>query len=380
MGEPIMERPIRILQVCGIMNRGGIETMLMNLFRRIDRNQIVFDFMVHSEEEGEYDEEIKALGGNIYNVPSYNGKNHFSYKKKWNKFFEEHKEYAIVHGHVRSTAGIYLKIAKEHGCVTIFHSHNTKTSGHGIEVLVKEFWQYRGRYYTDYFFACGQEAGEWLFGKKIVSGKRFYLVKNAIDVEKFAYDSKKREQLRKEMGLTEKYVVGNVGSFTTQKNHDFLLKAFREARNLRENAVLYLVGQGPLKEEIVKSIADLGLQDDVILAGTTSSVQDAYLIMDVFAFPSLHEGLPLVLIEAQATGVPCVVSKDRVTPEVKVTNSIEFLSLDEGVKVWGSRVLEVEARGRKSHLKEVVDAGYDVEQTALWLRGFYLKIAEGTKM
>ena len=367
-----MKRTIRILQVCGIMNRGGIETMLMNLFRKIDRDKIVFDFMVHSREEGSYDEEIKALGGNIYYVPQYNGANHLLYSKEWKRFFEEHPEHTIIHGHMRSTAGIYLKIAKKYNRATILHSHSTSIRGKGIAVLIKGFWQYMGRYSADYFFSCGQDAGEWLFGKKIVSGDRFYLVKNAIDVENFAYDGKKREELRDEKDLSDKYVVGHVGSFTPVKNHKFLLEMFMDVKKHKDNAVLYLVGQGPLEKEIEQRIVDFDLEDSVIMAGTTSRVQDAFLLMDVFVFPSIHEGLPMVLMEEQVTGLPCIANGEGITTEAKVTELIEFMALSEGARAWSEKVLAVNTKGRKTHSKELIYAGYDVNVTAQWLCEFYL--------
>ena len=157
-------KKIRILHVLGSLNMGGAETLIMNLYRNIDRDKIQFDFVVHTNKIGLYEDEIKELGGKIYRIQRYKGINHFSYKKEWNNFFEEHKEYKIIHGHMRSTASIYLKIAKKYGRITIAHSHNT-SNGHGFSSLVKKILQYNIRNVSDYFMGCSYEANKRLFGK-----------------------------------------------------------------------------------------------------------------------------------------------------------------------------------------------------------------------
>ena len=215
-----MSDPIRIIQVFAQMNRGGAETMIMNLYRMIERSQIQFDFIVHTNEECAYDNEIRSLGGRIYRVPRYNGKNHFEYIKSWNKFFKTHPNYKIIHGHVRSTASIYLKIAKKFGLVTIAHSHST-SSGTGFSSIVKNILQYPIRNIADYLFACSEQSGEWLFGKNASKRNNFVILKNSIDVKKFVFNERVRFEKRKELKIDDKFVIGHIGRFIPSKNHKF---------------------------------------------------------------------------------------------------------------------------------------------------------------
>lgn len=367
-----MTKPVRILQVFGKMNRGGAETMIMNLYHNIDRSKVQFDFIIHTNEFCDYDCEISSLGGKIYRVPRYNGKNYFIYKESWNNFFQKHTEYKIIHGHVRSTASIYLKIAKKYGLITISHSHST-SSGSGFPAIVKNILQYPIRFTADYLFACSKSAGEWLFGKKACQSDNFFVLKNAIDTAKFTFDKNIRIQKRKELKIEDKFVIGHVGRFTTVKNHIFLIDVFRAFHDKNAKSVLLLVGDGELRQSIEKKVRDLGLSDNVIFTGVRSDIPDLLQAMDVFLFPSLYEGLPVTLIEAQASGIKCFVS-DSVTEEVKITNQVEFVSLEQSPENWAEEILKYEdGYDRKDTYQEICNAGYDIKDNARWLQEFYLK-------
>jgi len=184
MGESVMSQPIRVLQVFAQMNRHGSESMIMSMYRNIDRSKVQFDFIVHTTDKCDYDEEIESLGGRIYSIPRYTGTNHFLYKKAWHNFLKQHSDYKIIHGHIRSTASIYLKIAKKYGLITIAHSHNT-SSGAGFSAIVKNIYQYPIRYIVDYLFACSKSAGTWLFGERACRKDNFFILNNAIDTKKF---------------------------------------------------------------------------------------------------------------------------------------------------------------------------------------------------
>lgn len=367
-----MTEPIRVLHVFGKLNRAGAETMIMNLYRNINRSKIQFDFIVHTEEKCDYDEEIRYLGGKIHRVPRYLGKNHLTYKKVWNKFFKAHPEYKIIHGHVRSTASIYLKIAKRYGLATIAHSHNT-SSGTGFLAIVKNTLQYPIRYIADYFFACSENAGIWLFGKKTCEKNNFYILNNAIDTQKFIYNSDVSLKKREEFLIVDKLVIGHIGRFHTQKNHEFLIDIFKELHDRNKNSVLMLVGDGELRKSVEKKVSDLGLTDSVIFTGVRSDIPELLQMMDVFVFPSLYEGLGIVTIEAQAAGVQCIVA-DTVPDEVFITDLIKKVSLRKSAKAWADIILQCQNYKKRNTIKEIKSAGFDIKDTANKIEAFYQKV------
>lgn len=368
-----MEEKIRILHVLGGLNRGGAETMIMNLYRKIDRSKIQFDFVIHTSNKCDYDDEIKVLGGRIYSLPRYTGKNHFIYKKAWNSFYKQHPEYKIVHGHVRSTAVIYLRSAKKYGKVTIAHSHNT-SSGKGFSAIVKNAMQYPIRYIADYLFACSYPAGTWLFGNKACKKENFFILNNAIDLKAFIFDEKKRVQKRNEFGIEDRSIIGHIGRFDLQKNHEFLIDIFKEVHDKNDKAVLMLIGDGYLRPYIEKKVADLELANSVIFTGIRSDVPEILNAIDVFLFPSLFEGLGIVAIEAQACGIHCIVA-DTVPKEAYLTDLIEKISLKSSVNSWSENVLKYLSKyERRNTYDEISRKGYNIEETSKWVEEFYFKI------
>lgn len=367
-----MDQQIRILHVIGRMNRAGAETMIMNLYRKIDRNKIQFDFVVHTEEKCDFDDEILSLGGKIYRVPRFKGNNILSYKRAWNNFFKKHKEYKIIHGHIGSSAAIYLKIAKKYGLYTIAHSHNTEM-GEGIKGLMYKVFSYPTRYIADYFFACSDLAGICRYGKNIIHQKNYSLLKNAIDCEEFSYDESIRIKKRKEFGIEEKFVLGNVARFNVQKNHEYLIEIFKLITQEDENAVLMLVGDGERKKIIANKINQYKLNDKVIFTGVREDVNDIMKAMDVFIFPSLYEGLPVTLIEAQASGLPCLIS-DTITDEVCITPLVEKLPINKDQMMWVNRIKSLKGYEHKNFLEDIKKMGYDIDSSVLNLEKFYLDI------
>jgi glycosyltransferase involved in cell wall biosynthesis len=365
-----MAEPIRILQVFAEMNRGGAETMIMNLYRHIDRGRIQFDFIVHTQEKCAFDEEIEQLGGRIYRIPRYVGKNHFAYKNAWKVFFMSHPEYRIIHGHVRSTASIYLKLAKRYNLSTIAHSHSI-SSGSGITAVIKDFFQYPIRYISDYFMACSESAGRWLFGDRIVTSNKFRVINNAIDVESFTFNNQTRDAIRHEFKIENKYVIGHVGRFHPTKNHEFLIDIFKNIHNQFNNSVLLLIGDGALKESIRIKVKNLNLENSVIFAGVRSDVPDIFQGMDMFLMPSWFEGLPVTLIEAQASGINCVIS-DTITKDVKITELVDFVSLQKSAEEWAGIILNYKGKiDRKNMSNQIVKSGYDIQANVQWLTNFY---------
>ena len=368
-----MTEPIRILHVIRLMNHGGAESMIMNLYRHIDRTKIQFDFVQTSDESALYDGEIQALGGRNFHCPYYTGKNHLDYVKWWHDFFKAHaKEYPVIHGHLGSTAAIYLSIAKKYGCHTIAHSHS---AGKGT-FAHRVFW-FPTRYIADSFFACSEDAAISRYGKRIgLNPGRRKVVHNAVDVKRFVYDEDSRQRLRQEWGIPEDaFVAGHVGRFRIEKNHLFLLDVFARIYRHNPDAKLLLVGDGEERDSIESKIAAEGLQDAVILAGAQKNTWDFYNAMDVFVMPSVYEGVPVVSVEAQAAGLPCCFSTG-VSSEAAITDLAQFRSLEESPEQWARWILERAERQRKNMSEELCCAGYDITSAARWLQNFYLEVIE----
>ena len=368
------EKPLRILQVIGIMNRGGAETMIMNLYRNIDREKVQFDFVENSTEHAAFDDEIQSLGGRIYRCPHYTGKNHFQYVKWWNDFFKEHAgEYSIVHGHIGSTAAFYLAAAKRYGLFTIAHSHNTKGALTARGMLYR-IMTYPTRHIADYFFACSEQAGIDRFGRRITRNtKRYKILNNAIDTSVFSFDFETKKAVRLSLGVLEDdFVVGHVGRFMGQKNHTFLIDIFYEIHKRDPKAKLLLVGDGPLREQIQQKVKKLSLEESVIFTGIRSDVSELMQAMDVFLFPSIFEGLPVTLVEAQSSGLPCIISNSIPKDTVIVQDLIIERRLDETPEEWAASVLSCRNKERTDRVEDIKNRGFDISETSGWMEAFYL--------
>lgn len=370
-----INHPIRVLHVIGVMDRGGAEAMIMNLYRNIDRNIIQFDFVEHFARPAAYDEEIFAYGGRIYRCPRYNGTNHFAYLRWWRTFWKEHHdEYPIVHGHVGSTAAIYLKEAKRYNVYTIAHSHSTNED-HGFKHFVFKLYSYPTRYIADYFFACSQKAGMKRYGASVSKDANIYSVlSNAIKTEKYRLDSDKRRYKRDELRYEElDWVIGHVGRFVEAKNHLFLIDIFSELTQHDSHARLLLVGDGPLRSQVEQKVRQLDLCEKVTFTGVREDVAELMQAMDILVFPSLYEGLPVTLVEAQAAGLPCVIS-DGVPQDAVITEHlVTYRSLADSAAEWAECIRRRKGEPRTDHSAEVAAKGFDIAETARWLEEFYLE-------
>lgn len=368
--------PERILLVFGKLNRGGAETLAMNIYRKIDRSKIQFDFIKHTEEKCDYDAEIRIRGGRIYSLPQYNVKNHFAYAKCWKEFFKEHPEYKVIHAHMTGSAAVFLPIAKKFGLYTISHSHIAKSQA-GLRQKVIDMYQLPLRYISDYLFACSDIAGEWLFGKNVAKRKNYMVIKNGVDTDEFSYNAQWRDEIRNEFGLEGKFVLGNVSRFHIQKNHSFLIDIFYEVHKRNNNAALILVGDGELRKETENKVKQLGLEKSVVFAGVREDINKILSAMDVFVMPSFREGLPVALVEAQSTGVH-IVATDKISDEIHLTDLIENCALEDGAKKWADTILKYSnGYERESRKKELQNAGYDIKQTTEFLENFYYTKSKG---
>lgn len=364
---------IRVLHVLGGLNLGGAETMVMNLYRAVDRTRIQFDFIIHLPDKQDYEDEIFALGGIIYRFPAFNGKNFLSQMKLWDSFFESHPEYYILHSHIRSYASLYIPIAKKHNVTTIIHSHST-SNGYGVSSIIKTIMQYPLRYQADYFFGCSKEAGEWLFGKKIVNGSRYYMINNAIDLQKYAPDESIRLLYRNKLNVNRNTnVFMHVGRFHESKNHMFLLDIFSEYLKSNSNSVLVLIGDGELRSELVKRILELQIENNVKMIGAQKDVPNWLKAADCFLFPSKWEGLPVTVIEAQAAGLPCLIS-DTITKDVNVSMLVKNIPIDRGVTPWVTEMASIK-KEKIDVRDDIIKAGFDIHYTANWITDFYLRLA-----
>lgn len=365
--------PVRVLHVLQRMEAGGTQALLMNLYRNIDRDRLQFDFLVEYEQEQFYDEEIESLGGRVYrasiredfNLPKFIG-----YLKR---FFKEHHEYAVVHCHTYSIGYFVLKAADEAGVpVRIAHSHNNSMSGFTkpLKFILRSLYPV----HANRFMACSDEAGRFLFGDR-----DFTVVKNAIDVNRFVFDEAVRAQVRYELGLSDSLVVGNVGRLHHQKNQTFLLDIFKEIMDVRPEARLLIVGNGPLRENLLSETSSLGIANNTILLSDRKDMDRLYQAMDVFVLPSLYEGLGIVAIEAQSSGLPTICS-NGVAEDANVSPLFARMSLEKSPKEWAEAIIKAfgirdcasGAAGAKSH-------GFDVKDNALKMQEWYLMEAESAE-
>lgn len=364
--------PIRVLNLFTIMNRGGAETMVMNYYRKINREKVQFDFLVHREEEGAYEKEIKELGGRIYRMPPIYPQNFSLYKKKIREFFEEHKEYKIIHSHMSELGYFALREAKRQGIpVRICHAHNAP-QGFEWKMLVRNYFKKKMMPYLTHMFMCGKESGDWLYGKQ--NEDKFIQLNNAIDAEKFRYNAKTEEEVRRKLNLENKFVIGHIGRFNKQKNHIFLIDIFYEISKISKNAQLVLIGTGNLQNDIIKKVERMNLSERVHFLGVRDDINEIIQCFDALLFPSLFEGLGIVLIEAQAAGVPCFTSKDVVAKEAGITSLCHYISLESRASQWAKYLLE-NLEEKKDRYKEIEEAGYDLKQNTKWLEEFYIDAA-----
>lgn len=364
----IMENePIRVLHIVPNMQAGGLETLIMNIYRNIDRTKIQFDFLVHYIGNYFYDDEIRKMGGIIYKLSVRDDNNFLKYLKDLDHFFKTHQEYKIVHGHMESLGQFYFKKAKNnHVPVRIAHSHNSATEN-TIKGWIKRILLKRFKIYATDFFACSQKAGEFMF-----ANKKFTVLKNAIIVDNFVYNDEERNRLREELKIQNKMVIGHVGRFCEQKNHKFLIDIFRNIVEAEDNAVLLLIGTGETFVKIHKQVRAYGLEDCVIFLGVRKDIASLYQAMDCFVFPSLFEGLGIVAIEAQCSGLP-VVGSDVIPKEAAVTNQFHYMSLDDSAEAWAKKIVDVTKQERKAEIGKIREEGYDVHDVAAYLQEFYIK-------
>lgn len=361
---------IKVLQVLGGLDAGGAETFVMNVYRNIDKENFQFDYVVHDKNKNFYLKEIQKNGSNVFYVPKYRLINHFSYVKAWNKIFKEHPEYKIIHCHIRSTASIILKIAKKFDLVTICHSHST-SNGKGISSFIKKMFQKKITYYADYLLGCSKQANEWLYGKEYLNDS--IVVNNAIDTKKFIYNNNIRNKVRNELKINDKFIIGQVGRLVSVKNQIFSLNLLYEYKKKNSDAFLLIVGSGEMYDNLKNEIEKLNLNDSVLILQDRDDINELLQGMDVFIMPSIYEGLPLSLVEAQAASLPCIISSNVVSGDL-IDCLIKRIRLDDDIKVWIAAIDEAKNNKRTNRMDEIKKSGFDISETVVWFEKFYKKI------
>ena len=346
----------RVIHIVGAMAPGGFENFIMNIYRKMDRNKVQFDFIVHKKKDNSYDEEIESLGGKLFYVTRKS-------KNPVKNFFEIRKvikanDYNIVCRHSDSAFTVVDLLAAKLGGAKkiIMHSHSTTTGN----VKIHNFFRKWMSFVPTHRFACSKAAGKWMFGDL-----EYTFVPNAIDTSEYLYDADIRVAMRQEWKVASKNVYGHVGNFVYAKNHLFLLDVFKEITLKDKNAILFLIGEGELREEIEKRIKELQLQDKVILTGRRKDVVRFLQMFDLFLFPSVYEGLPVSMVEAQCSGLPCLISSS-ITDEIMLTDCVKQMDLKENVSEWAKAAMEMLEAGKQkerySRQDEIIKAGYGIDE------------------
>ena len=368
-----MDKPIKVLQIIGDVVGGGVETVIMNYYRNIDKTKIQFDFVVHKGALLQYITQVKNYGGKVYEITSYKS-NILKYTYKIYKIIKENN-YEIVHSNMNSLSGFPLFAAYLAGAkVRILHNHTTDNPAEGIRTIAKRILRPFARLFANQYWACSKLAAEWMYGKNTVTNGKITIINNAIDLEKFKFNKEKREKLRKKLGIENCFVIGHVGRFVKTKNHEFLIEIFNEVLKQKSNAKLLLIGDGNLKSLIEAKVQNLGIEKAVIFLGVRNDVADLYNVMDVFVFPSLYEGLGMAVIEAQVNSLPTIVSI-AIPAEAKISEYIKFISLQQPLKDW---LNEVENAKRKElNISDELLKKFDIREESKKLENLYLKLIKG---
>lgn len=365
-----MAKPIRILHVLGRTDRGGAESLVMNIYRNIDRSKVQFDFAIHTNDRCQFDDEIESLGGKIYHLPRYRVYNHLIYIKMRNRLLSNNS-FVAVHGHMNSTASIYLKIAKKYKLITISHIHNVNGEK-GIKSIIKNIYRIGINNNSDYKFACSVETGEYLYGK---NSHNFQVIKNGIEVKKFTFNENVRNLVRNDLGISDnEIVIGHVGNFRPVKNHKFALELFRKLNCLDNRYRLILVGEN-VKENLYHHIRDINLEKRIFFLGSRPDINNILQAFDIFILPSYHEGLPVTSIEAQASDLICILSSN-ITRECKISKKTHFLTIDDkdSLNDWVHLIHDIKRFERQDVENIITDSGYNIKSISKNLESFYLSL------
>lgn len=362
------EKTIRIAQIIGKWVGGGVEAVIMNYYRNIDRSKIQFDFICDEDSTCIPYEEIKKLGGRIIVIPPY--QKPLKYHKELKKVLKENN-YKIIHSHINTLSLFPLFAAKRAGVpVRIAHSHSTTNKKEWKRNIMKQILRPLSKIFATNYFSCSEFAGRWQFGNKDYDKGKVYLMNNAIEVDKFIFNENIRNEVRKELGvLDETFIIGHIGRFVETKNHSFLLEIFKSIQEKRNESILLLLGQGPLEEKVKNKAKELNIESKVKFLGQKTDIEKYYQAFDIFLLPSLYEGLGMTLIEAEVSGLDCIASNKVPKESEIIENRVKFISLEDKEK-WISECVNYKKSDRKINLKEIEQ--YNIKTKVKELENFYL--------
>lgn len=365
---------IKVLHILCALNDGGIENLLLEYYKRFDRDEIVFDFAINDANEGILEKKLTEMGSTIYRYTKFRI-NFFQAVKDLNKIIEE-GHYDIVHSHLANRGFFSLHHAKKNGVgVRISHSHSAFEPESLASKAFRIISTPLAKKYSTHLFACGDDASKWMWGSKAFKNGRVTIMKNAIDVNKFAFSETRRLNMRKKLGVEDKYVIGCVGRLSYQKNQELLIDVFNNYYQDNPESCLLIIGTGDKKEAIEKKISAYGLKDSVHLLGVRNDVEELLVAFDSYVLPSRYEGLPISVIEAQCSGLNCVLS-DSITREVALSPMVKYCSLESELDEWSATLKElneVTKADRNLAVQIINDGGYNIEIESDKLQNFYKK-------
>lgn len=376
-----MQKPIQVAQIMGRMMGGGLEATIMNHYRFLNHDEVQFDFIVQEDSDHVPSKEILDAGGRIYTVPSY--KNLPNYIKTCKHLFTEIRP-DIVHSNMNALSVFPLRAAKEAGIpIRIAHSHSTDNPNELIKTTAKALLRPFSKMYPTHLAACGTLSAQWLFGKAAMRSGDIHYIHNAIDLQRFVFNQDKRHALRSALGISEnQFLIGQIGRFSTQKNQSFSIDIMQRLIQIDPNATLVFLGIGDTMEDIKKKVVKLGLQSHIRFMGLRNDANAWYSAFDALLFPSLYEGLPLTVIEAQAAGLP-IVSSDHVTEEAFINKQlITSVSLQSSPTVWAQTLVDTRTTSNRTtadHIAVLQDAGYEIRDSAHDLQQWYRQISSRPK-
>jgi glycosyltransferase involved in cell wall biosynthesis len=362
-----MESPMRVLHIVSGLRRGGTEQYLMNLYRHIDRSLVQFDFLVLSEQAEVYEQEIESLGGRVYRIPPVTRRPLENLIAR-NRFFKGHR-YRIVEIHSSSPLRFsYAKDARRAGVERIlFHAHNAVDKPKSI---AHRFAARRIGKWCDEELACSHVAGEYVY-----ADSDYVIIPNAIDLDRFRFNSETRSRLRTELQVNDAFVLGTVGRLSRQKNYDFLLQVYASLWPKIDDSILLMVGSGELRDSLEMLSHSLGINDRVRFLNDRRDVPDLLSVFDLFIMTSFYEGLSIAAVEAQAAGLPCFFSS-AISEETAFSDKVKFMPLDAGPDSWARAIADSMPTGRMNSTETLRHRGYDINDLAQRMQSYYLGEAD----
>ena len=371
-----MQQPIRILHLFTILNRGGAETNVMNYYRKLDKTKFQFDFVVHREENGAYEEEILELGGRIFRFSPIHPFRLKKYKQQIQTFFQEH-QYSIIHGQCSELGYFFYKEAYKRGVpVIIAHAHNANPK-FDLKLIGRLILKKMMLKYVNTYFSCSYEASVWFFGKKNIS--KVFTMTNAIQSDIFRYSKASDNSFRDKMKIKDSKNIVHIGRFCEQKNHNFIIDVFYCLNKKDEHYKLFLIGEGELKELIQKKVCEMGMSEKVFFLGLRDDVNQLLQAMDVFLFPSLFEGLGIAFIEAQASGVKCVISDEIPKEAILIPENVSVISLKKSAQRWADTIHLLELSEKRDVSSLIQEKGYDIDSNVRILEDKYTALLQKNK-